>query len=508
MSSPQYQSHYSPNMQHSYRQKPGVQGASGYPVSFYPQQTMPMRSMYGHSISHQSKHSSSHEEVDQTENYRDVKSRSPSESPKRNERSSKHHRSHKKHSSSRSKRSTSKKHHHKHNHSKSVSSHSSDSQSKRRHRSSSTKKVSKSHSHHHHSTKHHNHKSRSSSRDYDDRFDYFHGHHFLPPPMMMPFPAPRRGAFIPIPPTFRPIPMIRFPPMMPYEKGMRSEYHRKSRYDTRDEHSRGDIRSIESTSGKVFRAPPSKSSRFTLEQIATSTYLFVGNLPYTTRESDLKKLFESNTSGVVKEVVINVDNQTKMSRGTAFVTFDTHEHAEEAMRKMHGYELDGRPIRIDWDIGKDEKDKMRDQHGPRRGRERSGFSENDSWGIDPYGKASETSDSWGQSAETGTSWNTGDVGADANVQDSSSWGESKDELSARKRSQSPALRSNHTRDDSESRSRSNSRASSRHLSRSQSRSKSRSRSRSQSRSQSPSQDTISPVGKQYLLDDEANEKTN
>ncbi len=67
--------------------------------------------------------------------------------------------------------------------------------------------------------------------------------------------------------------------------------------------------------------------------------LYVGNLNYRTRESQLKEIFEK--FGEVSSVKIIE------GRGFGFVEMKTSESAQEAINGLNGYELDGRRIIVD-----------------------------------------------------------------------------------------------------------------------------------------------------------------
>lgn len=71
--------------------------------------------------------------------------------------------------------------------------------------------------------------------------------------------------------------------------------------------------------------------------------LFVGNLAFSTTKEELESVFSQ--FGHITEVKIPIDRDTGRVRGFAFVTFETQEQAEAAL-KMDGTDLNGRPIRV------------------------------------------------------------------------------------------------------------------------------------------------------------------
>ncbi len=70
--------------------------------------------------------------------------------------------------------------------------------------------------------------------------------------------------------------------------------------------------------------------------------MYVGNLPFSSGEDDLRKLFSE--FGTVTESAVVMDRETARPRGFAFVSMDTRESMENAIRGLDGKELDGRKI--------------------------------------------------------------------------------------------------------------------------------------------------------------------
>jgi RNA recognition motif-containing protein len=70
--------------------------------------------------------------------------------------------------------------------------------------------------------------------------------------------------------------------------------------------------------------------------------LFVGNLPYSTTEADLRDLMAR--AGQVAGVRLVTDLDTGRSRGYAFVEMATPDEAARAIGELHGFNLNGRSI--------------------------------------------------------------------------------------------------------------------------------------------------------------------
>ncbi|WOG91272.1 hypothetical protein DCAR_0310520 [Daucus carota subsp. sativus] len=72
--------------------------------------------------------------------------------------------------------------------------------------------------------------------------------------------------------------------------------------------------------------------------------IFVGNLPFSCDSATLAGLFES--SGNVEMVEVIYDKISGRSRGFGFVTMSSVEEVQAAVEQFNGYELDGRPLRV------------------------------------------------------------------------------------------------------------------------------------------------------------------
>jgi len=72
--------------------------------------------------------------------------------------------------------------------------------------------------------------------------------------------------------------------------------------------------------------------------------LYIGNLPFTATEDELRDLFGRH--GAIQSVNVVTDRETGRARGFAFVEFEDPTGAEAAMRALDGSNLGGRTIRV------------------------------------------------------------------------------------------------------------------------------------------------------------------
>lgn len=72
--------------------------------------------------------------------------------------------------------------------------------------------------------------------------------------------------------------------------------------------------------------------------------LYIGNLPHSTTESELRSFFEPH--GAVEKVSVVTDRDTGRSRGFAFVEMTDASEADKAIAALNGTELGGRTLTI------------------------------------------------------------------------------------------------------------------------------------------------------------------
>ena len=74
------------------------------------------------------------------------------------------------------------------------------------------------------------------------------------------------------------------------------------------------------------------------------TTIYVGNLPFSATEDQLRELFAQHGSVVTAEIV--KDKFTERSRGFAFVEMATDEDARNAIAELNAYSIEGRKLTV------------------------------------------------------------------------------------------------------------------------------------------------------------------
>ena len=75
-----------------------------------------------------------------------------------------------------------------------------------------------------------------------------------------------------------------------------------------------------------------------------SKKLYVGNIPFSTTEDELRSIFQQH--GPVGSVSVITDRETGRPRGFAFVEMEDAGAADAAMQALDGSELGGRSLRV------------------------------------------------------------------------------------------------------------------------------------------------------------------
>ncbi len=96
--------------------------------------------------------------------------------------------------------------------------------------------------------------------------------------------------------------------------------------------------------------------------------IYVGNLPYSVRDQELRETFEAYGAVTVAEVIF--DKRTRRSRGYGFVEMASEVDAQSAIAALNGKELQGRELRVDASQPKTDKPPRADgdvrERAPRR----------------------------------------------------------------------------------------------------------------------------------------------
>ncbi|EOY07849.1 RNA-binding family protein isoform 2 [Theobroma cacao] len=78
--------------------------------------------------------------------------------------------------------------------------------------------------------------------------------------------------------------------------------------------------------------------------LGASNRVYVGNLSWGVDDLALETLFSEQ--GKVVEAKVVYDRESGRSRGFGFVTYNSAEEVDSAIKSLNGVDLDGRPIRV------------------------------------------------------------------------------------------------------------------------------------------------------------------
>ena len=78
--------------------------------------------------------------------------------------------------------------------------------------------------------------------------------------------------------------------------------------------------------------------------------IYVGNIPWKVDDDELKELFSQY--GEVESATVIKYKDTNRSKGFGFVETDD-ESAQKAIEALEGFEMDGRPLKVNQSRGKD-----------------------------------------------------------------------------------------------------------------------------------------------------------
>ena len=72
--------------------------------------------------------------------------------------------------------------------------------------------------------------------------------------------------------------------------------------------------------------------------------IYVGNLPYSTTDEDLRGLFAAH--GEVASARVVIDRMSERSKGFGFVEMADRAQAQKAIDALNGFECEGRSLRV------------------------------------------------------------------------------------------------------------------------------------------------------------------
>ena len=76
-----------------------------------------------------------------------------------------------------------------------------------------------------------------------------------------------------------------------------------------------------------------------------SKRLYVGNLPFSATEEEIRNLFQAE-GRTVDNVSVIADRETGRPRGFAFVEMSNATDAETAVKTLNGFQMDGRTLTV------------------------------------------------------------------------------------------------------------------------------------------------------------------
>lgn len=72
--------------------------------------------------------------------------------------------------------------------------------------------------------------------------------------------------------------------------------------------------------------------------------IYVGNLPYSVRDDDLRSMFQD--FGQIDDCIVIMDREQDRSKGFGFVTYSSQKEANQAIQEMSEYEVEGRNLNV------------------------------------------------------------------------------------------------------------------------------------------------------------------
>jgi cold-inducible RNA-binding protein len=99
--------------------------------------------------------------------------------------------------------------------------------------------------------------------------------------------------------------------------------------------------------------------------------IYVGNLAWSVTEDQLRDLFEE--FGSVTSVKVILDKLTNKPRGFAFVEMSSDEEAKRAIDELNGKEFEGRALKVNESLPRDNSSRPPRSGGGHGGGSRGGF---------------------------------------------------------------------------------------------------------------------------------------
>jgi len=111
--------------------------------------------------------------------------------------------------------------------------------------------------------------------------------------------------------------------------------------------------------------------------------IFVGSLPFSIDEADLRESFEAY--GTVNSVKIITDKFTGRSKGFGFVEMENDEEAQKAINELNGASVEGRAIVVNKSEPKPEGERRTFNNNRGGGNDRGGYGGGNRGGNDRGG---------------------------------------------------------------------------------------------------------------------------
>ena len=105
--------------------------------------------------------------------------------------------------------------------------------------------------------------------------------------------------------------------------------------------------------------------------------LYVGGLPYSTTEDELRDAFAQ--AGAVSTATIIIDRMSGRSKGFGFVEMTTDEDAQKAIDFWNGKQFGGRTLTVNEARPMEERPRQNGGGGFRGGNDRGGFGGGRNW---------------------------------------------------------------------------------------------------------------------------------